>query len=228
MRRDPRVALRGNLFTTMSILTNPRGGDDLKGTHGVSNYPGISSWARKLGIPKEEYADWLLEWLDMPDNLKKQVFGDAPDIDHPDQLLLTYWYNNLTSAYNSLGLCMFSASVADALGPSYLARLYSTATGVRVTGSDIMEVGERIFNLMRCYIVREGIRRENDHWPGAFYEEPSMADPDAGRPFNKEAIDRALTRYYELRGWDLETGVPLMETLTRLGIGDLLTTPSQK
>jgi aldehyde:ferredoxin oxidoreductase len=61
MRRDPRVTRAGNLFTTMSILTNPRGGDDLKGTHGVSNYPGLPSWARKLGIPKEEYAGWLLE-----------------------------------------------------------------------------------------------------------------------------------------------------------------------
>lgn len=227
MQRDPRVALKDSLITTMSILTNPRGGDDLKGTHGVSNYPGLSSWARKLGTPKEEYAEWLLEWLDMPDDFKREVFGDPPDIDHPDQILLTYWYNHLTSAYNSLGLCMFSASVADALGPSYLAMLYSTAIGMMVNGSYIMEAGERIFNLMRCYIVREGVTRDNDHWPAAFYDEPSIVDPDTGRPFPREAIDAALTRYYELRGWDHETGTPLKETLTRLGLDDLMAKPNR-
>jgi len=224
MRRDPRIARSGNLYTTMSILTNPRGGDDLKGTHGVSNYPGRSSWARKLGIPEEEYAEWLLEWLDMPEGFKKEVFGKSPDIDNPDQLLLTYWYNHLTSAYNSLGLCMFSASVADALGPTCQANLYSAATGVEVSNSEIMEAGERIFNLMRCYIVREGVRRESDHWPDAFYEETSIEDPDKGKPFNREAIDAALTRYYELREWDLETGIPLEKTITRLGLNELLTT----
>ena len=223
MRRDPRVARSGNIHTTMSILTNPRGGDDLKGTHGVSNYPGRSSWARKLGIPEEKYAVWLLEWLDMPEGFKREVFGDPPDIDDPDQLLLTYWYNHLTSAYNSLGLCMFAASVADALGPTCQANLYSTATGVEVSNSEIMEAGERIFNLMRCYIVREGVRRENDHWPDAFYEEPSIEDPDKGKPFNREEIDEALSRYYELRGWDLETGIPTESTITRLGLNELLT-----
>jgi aldehyde:ferredoxin oxidoreductase len=222
MRRDPRSARASNLFTMVSILTNPRGGDDLKGTHGLSNYPGRSSWARKLGIPEKEYADWLLEWLDMPDDFKKEVFGDPPDIEDPDQLLLTYWYNHLTSAYNSLGLCMFAASVADALGPTYQAKLYSSATGVETSGSDIMEAGERIFNLMRCYIVREGVRRKSDHWPDAFYEEPSFLNPVEGKPFNKEGIDKALTRYYELRGWDLKTGIPLEKTLAKLGVNELL------
>jgi aldehyde:ferredoxin oxidoreductase len=223
MRRDPRVARAGNLFTTMSILTNPRGGDDLKGTHGVSNYPGLPSWAQKLGIPKEEYAGWLLEWLDMPGGFKEEVFGDPPDIDNPDQLLLTYWYNHLTSAYNSLGLCMFSASVADALGPSRLANLYSSATGVEASGSEIMDAGERIFNLMRLYIVREGVGRGQDHWPDALYEEPSIIDPDKGKPFDREAIDEALNRYYEIRGWDPETGIPTEKTLARLELGDLST-----
>lgn len=221
MRLDPRAAWKGNVFTSMSILTNPRGGDDLKGTHGVSNYPGVSSWGRKLGIGEDEYSRWLLEWLDMPGGFKERVFGDPPDICSPDELLMTYWYNHLTSAYNSLGLCMFSSSVADALGPSYQAKLYSAAAGVEASAADIMETGERVFNLMRMYIVREGLRRADDHWPESFYTEPSPAGAETGPPFDKETFDETLTRYYRLRGWDPETGVPTEETLKRLGLDEI-------
>ncbi len=220
MRLDPRAALKGNVFTSMSILTNPRGGDDLKGTHGVSNYPGVSSWARKLGIDGEEYSRWLLGWLDMPRGFKERVFGDPPDINSPDELLMTYWYNHLTSAYNSLGLCMFSSSVADALGPSYQAELYSAATGVEASAADIMETGERIFNLMRMYIVREGVRRENDHWPDSFYEEPSPAGSEKGPAFDRATFEEHLSRYYRLRGWD-ERGIPTEVTLRRLGLEEI-------
>ncbi len=219
MRLDPRAALKGNVFTSMSMLTNPRGGDDLKGTHGVSNYPGVSSWGRKLGIDREEYSSWLMEWLDMPRGFKERVFGDPPDIDSPDELLMTYWYNHLTSTYNSLGLCMFSSSVADALGPSYQAVLYSAATGVEASASEMMETGERIFNLMRMYIVREGVRREDDHWPDSFYEEPSPAGSEKGPAFDRAAFEEHLTRYYRLRGWD-ERGIPKEETLRRLGLDE--------
>jgi aldehyde:ferredoxin oxidoreductase len=221
MRLDPRAALKGNVFTSMSILTNPRGGDDLKGTHGVSNYPGVSSWGRKLGIDREEYSRWLMEWLDMPGGFKERVFGDPPDIGSPDELLMTYWYNHLTSAYNSLGLCMFSSSVADALGPSYQAELYSAAAGVEASAADVMETGERIFNLMRMYIVREGVRRADDHWPDSFYEEPSPAGAEKGPAFDREAFDETLNRYYRLRGWDPETGMPTSETLRRLKLDEI-------
>ncbi len=222
MRLDPRAALKGNVFSSMSILTNPRGGDDLKGTHGVSNYPGVSSWGRKLGIGEEEYGRWLMEWLDMPGGFKERVFGEPPDIGNPDELLMTYWYNHLTSAYNSLGLCMFSSSVADAMGPSYMAELYSAATGFEASAADVMEAGERVFNLMRMYIVREGVRRKDDHWPDSFYTEPSPAGAEKGPAFDRETLDEALTRYYRLRGWDPETGVPTEETLRRLGLGEVI------
>ncbi|MCW4049545.1 MAG: hypothetical protein NWE89_07385 [Candidatus Bathyarchaeota archaeon] len=218
MQPDARAALKGNIFTALSVLTNPRGGDDLKGTHGVSNYPGHASWAKKLGIPEEEHSRWLYDWLDMPSDTKKRVFGDPPDVANPDELLITIWYNHLTSVYNSLGFCMFASSVADALGPSHQARLYTAATGNQTTPDEIMETGERIFNLMRLYVHRMGVTSKDDHWPETYYTEPSLAGKEIAPPFSKEETQRHLNRYYKLRGWDPETGKPLPETLKRLGI----------
>jgi len=211
--RDPQTRLAGNLYTTLSILTNPRGGDDLKGTHAVSNYPGVPLWAQKLGISRDDYTRWLINWLDMPEDFKVKLFGDPPNISRPDPVHMTIWYNNLTSAYNSLGLCMFASSAADALGPTSMAMLHSAATGCATTAEDIMLTGERVFNLMRLYDTREGVNRADDLWPDSISKEVSgevsafAADSEVG-----------LDRYYRLRGWDLQTGRPEAQTLDRLGI----------
>jgi aldehyde:ferredoxin oxidoreductase len=218
MQSDARAALRGKTFTSISILTNPRGGDDLKGTHGVSNYPGHVSWAKKLGITEEDHSKWVFDWLDMFPDYKKKVFGYPPNTTKLDELLITIWYNHLTSVYNSLGFCMFASSVTEVLGPSYLARLYSTATGNQISAHEIMETGERVFNLMRLYINQQGVTAKDDHWPEIYYNEPSLAGENTAPPFSKEKIQRILNRYYKLRGWDPETGKPLPETLKRLEI----------
>jgi aldehyde:ferredoxin oxidoreductase len=34
-------------------------------------------------------------------------------------------------------------------------------------------------------------------------------------------LDQMLTEYYDMRGWDQETGLPLKETLERLGLNEL-------
>lgn len=214
MYRNPQVDLEGNVFTSLSILTNPRGGDDLKGTHGVSTYPGLASWALKLGIPSDQYSKWLIDWLDMPHDFKIQLFGDPPDISKPDHVLMTIWYNHLTSVYNSLGLCMFACSVAEALGPTYMAKLYSAATGIQTTPEEIMETGERVFNLMRLYIIREGVNKKDDQWPSVYVDESSKATST----FSAVETIRYLERYYRIRGWDPNTGKPLPETLEKLDL----------
>ena len=218
MYPDARISLKGNIFTSMSVLTNPRGGDDLKGTHGVSNYPGYASWARKLGVTEEEHSEWLVGWLDMFPEYKQNVFGDPPDVAHPDELLITIWYNHLTCVYNSLGFCMFASSVAEVLGPSLLAEFYSTATEREISMREIMEAGERIFNLMRLYVNRMGVTAYDDHWPKVYYEEPGLTGEEAAPPFSKKDTQALLTRYYRIRGWDPKTGKPLPRTLKRLGI----------
>jgi aldehyde:ferredoxin oxidoreductase len=86
-------------------------------------------------------------------------------------------------------------------------------------------------NLERLYNVREGLSRSDDQLPRRFVEEavPLYAferDPATGvmrqsrepvghaRLYDFEAM---LDRYYRLRGWS-EDGIPLPETLRRLGL----------
>lgn len=203
----------------LSIQINPRGGDDLKGTHGVIAFPGMPSWAHKLNWSEDEYLDWVLERHDMFDDVKEAVFGSPPKLNDLDTTMLVKWYNDLTCVYNSLGFCMFSDSF-EAMGPTLYAELYSAYTGHSITPIELMVAGERIFNIMRAYNTREGMRGEHDHWPQRFYDRPLRRGGDT-HMLSKDGVDHVLSRYYELRGWDVKTGIPTQGKLRELQLNDV-------
>jgi len=214
---DPRINYSPNEL--LSVQINPRGGDDLKGTHGVIAFPGQPLWARRLNWSEDEYLVWVLKRHDMFDDVKKTVFGSPPKLYDLDTSMLVKWYNDLTCVFNSLGFCMFSDSF-EAMGPTLYAELYSAVTGHSITPVELMVAGERIFNVMRAYNAREGMRREHDDWPQRFYDQP-LKRGDETHTLSKETMDQSLHRYYELRGWDAKTGVPTQERLRELQLHDV-------
>jgi len=203
----------------LSAQVNPRGGDDLKGTHGVIAFPGIPLWARRLSWSEDVYLDWVLKSHDMFDDVKKTVFGSPPKLYDLDTAMLVKWYNDLTCVFNSLGFCMFSDSL-EAMGPTLYAELYSAYTGHPITPIELMVAGERIFNVMRAYNVREGMRREHDDWPRRFYDQPLKRGGET-HILPRERADQLLYSYYELREWDLKTGVPTQGKLRELQLYDV-------
>ena len=86
-----------------------------------------------------------------------------------------------------------------------------------MTGEEVRQAGERIVNLERLIIAREGITRADDTLPRRFLKEPlGPADnPSAGSVVD---LDQMLDEYYEARGWDLVTGLPLPAKLAELGL----------
>ena len=96
-------------------------------------------------------------------------------------------------------------------------KLLATATG-REEFSDpdyLCLVGERVFNLERMFNVREGFGRKDDVCPERFLKEPMPDGPSAGQVFEAEQL---LEDYYEVRGWDPQTGIPTEAKLKELGL----------
>ncbi len=77
-----------------------------------------------------------------------------------------------------------------------------------VTGVDftphLMEIGERVYNLERLILEREGITRKNDYLPQRIMTEPLPEGPAQGRVLTRELYDRMLDEYYRARGWDMD------------------------
>jgi aldehyde:ferredoxin oxidoreductase len=86
---------------------------------------------------------------------------------------------------------------------------------------ELMRIGERIYNLERMILIREGVRRQDDLLPERVSREALPDGPTKGRILTPEMYQVMLEEYYRVRGWDAD-GVPTAETLQRLQLKELL------
>ena len=82
----------------------------------------------------------------------------------------------------------------------------------------MLDLGEKIWNLVRLFNLREGFERRHDTLPKRFLEEPLPSGPSQGHRITPNDLEKMLDDYYMIRGWDTE-GKPTPETLKRLDLG---------
>ena len=86
---------------------------------------------------------------------------------------------------------------------------------------ELMRVGERRINMMRYFNAREGFTKEDDRLPARLFE-PLPDGPAKGARIDKEDFEQSKIRYYEIAGWDPQTGNPTEATLKNLNLEWLL------
>jgi len=110
-------------------------------------------------------------------------------------------------------------------GLSFEYELFISATGMDISEEEFNRMSERIVQLDRAIQVRHyGRERENDESViTAFTYPENVINPFIGKPIamDREKFLEVMDRYYRLRGWDVETGAPLPETLRQVGLGDV-------
>ncbi len=213
----------GPLKSVLGLMINPRGGDDALTTRDVS-LEMLCGWAKEAGWSDEQCVEWLLDYLDMSDEAKRQIFGSPSEAarlgeHNPEgKAAEAAWQSKVTPLFNSLGLCLYSANYYWALGPIRYAKLMTARSGEPVTADQLIAAGERTCNLMRVFLVRAGIRRADDDIPDRFYDEPVDGGLHDGATISRETMQHLLTEYYEHMGWDPATGIPTRAKLLELGL----------
>ena len=102
-----------------------------------------------------------------------------------------------------------------------MAELISSATGIEIDEEGITVIAERVNNVERAYLVREGITRKDDMIHGRIMEEPVPSGPFKGKRLDKEKFKIMVDDYYDTVGWDKKTGAPKRETLEALKLQDV-------
>jgi len=209
--RDPRGRWGVWCF---GYLTNIRGGDHLRVRAPVELF--------KLPQPKDEY--WLeacgvrrevIDQLDMIEEFKSRAFiNDGEYINIP---VMTVWSENLISIYNSVGICI-RPPVLGTIGPTIISKLYKATTGINISPEEVMEVADRIISMQKEMNIAMGETRDEYRYPDRFYDEALPDGPNKGKKLDREVIDRMVSEYFKLRGWDPETGKPGEEKLKELKI----------
>ncbi len=98
-----------------------------------------------------------------------------------------------------------------------LVDMLNAATGWDIDLEEMMTIGERIFNLKRALNIKLGWRPEGERLP------PLLLQPldEGGTGGYVPDVERLLLDYYQVRGWDRETGKPTADHLRRLGLEDI-------
>ena len=123
------------------------------------------------------------------------------------------------SAMDTADVCQFVFGPGwSLLGMAELADVITAVTGEVTTAKDLLTFGARRLNLLRAFNAREGITRERDTLPKRLFE-PLAGGPTDGQSVDRSKFDAALEMYYEMAGWDAETGNPTRETLENLELG---------
>ncbi|MBR2842206.1 MAG: hypothetical protein IKF06_02895, partial [Lachnospiraceae bacterium] len=96
----------------------------------------------------------------------------------------------------------------------------NAAEGWQYDGDHYMEIGERIQTLRQMFNIRQGFDPASVSLPKRMAGEPPLpSGPLKGISLNNQTQVRSHWRAF---GWDPDTGIPLPETMERLGINALL------
>jgi aldehyde:ferredoxin oxidoreductase len=196
--------IRGLKGTALAFATASRGCDHLRGNNMLEAPLGGKSL-----ISKEEAV---------------RRFGTADVLDHNsyNKAPAVVYSQDVYTLADTLQICKFNtAKNGHGIDVQDMADMYSAVTGVEADEESLRTAADRIYAVERCFLVREGIRKEDDFLKGKWASEAMRGGQFDGSFIDKDKFKKMLEDYYEKRGWDRETGIPTEERLLSLGIQDV-------
>jgi len=117
---------------------------------------------------------------------------------------------------DSLGACSFASSwYRDDV---HYRHILSAITGLEWTEEEFNKAGSRIFTIEKMFNYREGFRRVDDTIPEKFFNNEFTYGEHKGAIVERDEFNSNLDRYYESRGWNLNTSKPEDNVLRELNL----------
>jgi aldehyde:ferredoxin oxidoreductase len=151
---------------------------------------------------------FFVDWGHTHDQLEIEFFSRHDQAEKAGNVAK---HQDWRTVFNAMVMCIFAN-----VEPVEQVKLINAACGLDWTVADMRKAGERAWNLKRAINNRMGLTVENDKLPKALLE----PFPDGGSAGFSPDLEGMLFAYYEVRGWDLETGKPTREKLLELGLDD--------
>ncbi|MFX1254626.1 MAG: aldehyde ferredoxin oxidoreductase family protein [Promethearchaeota archaeon] len=160
----------------------------------------------------------------LPEDLLEEVYGGPVSSDYTSyegKSRMVRWQEQLYAVTDSIGICKFQTVFCAVHAPQWkeFSKLVYLTTGMELSKSQLMEIGERIYTIERMFNNREGFSRKDDRLPDRYFKEPTPLGLGIakGKTIDKTKFEKMLDEYYALHGWNND-GVPTEVTLQKLGI----------
>jgi aldehyde:ferredoxin oxidoreductase len=158
-------------------------------------------------------------FIDSPILLVDNSFIEDVWVANPEEAKVVVDLENALTVFDCVGACKFMGLLLYA--QDYV-DLITKVTGWDFTVQDFRKSGERVYNLVRAFCVREGISRKEDILPPRLMEDPLSEGPAKGMVIDKDTLEKMKDAYYRFRGWDLQSGWPTPEKLRELELDYLV------
>jgi aldehyde:ferredoxin oxidoreductase len=116
------------------------------------------------------------------------------------------------AAFFSLVFCDFAP-----ISIEHCVELWNLSTGFDHTAETYLKAGERIWNVIRLFNLREGMDPADDNLPIRLFKESFSKGQAKDILIKKEDFEKSLKEYYAMRGWN-EKGIPTSSKLKELGL----------
>ena len=231
LERDLRFGDHGMLMKLISMIANRSGfGRDLaSGVEFLAKKIGASSYAMQVkGLEMPGYdvratpgmglayatsprgACHMRAWT-----IAKELDGEYELYSTKGRPALVARMQNERAMFDSTGLCYF---ITRAIPFEMCSRAISAVTGSELNETVSRKIGERIFNIERLLLARDGIRRRDDNLSERFFTEPLPSGPHKGQKLSRQSFEKMKDEYYEIRGWNVTSGIPTREKMRELGL----------
>jgi aldehyde:ferredoxin oxidoreductase len=140
---------------------------------------------------------------------------------NPKKVRAFYETQKVWSFYNSVGMCDFVGAPLNALELQPLVDYVNSVTGWNLSLYEAMKIGERNNTLARVFNCREGFTPADDVLPDRMHEGIGNGALK-GERIEPEAFLAARRTYYQMAGWDPDTGTPTEVKLAELDVDPAL------
>jgi aldehyde:ferredoxin oxidoreductase len=134
---------------------------------------------------------------------------------HEEVYTLNAQFSGIRQFDDCLGICRLATP-----HPKMVLDCFNAVTGWNWSLEDAFTVGRRVINLLRVYNFRHGMRAEDER-PSNRYGSIPADGPAQGRDILAKWPEM-VRGYYQLMGWDEDTGKPRPDTLEKLGLSELV------
>jgi aldehyde:ferredoxin oxidoreductase len=166
----------------------------------------------------------------LPEQLLRKIYGGPQPYDGPlssdytsyvGKARMVQWQEMMYQAIDCTGVCKFHSIFLspNLIGFAELSKLIYLNTGLELTPQEIWDIADRAYTVERLFNIREGLTRADDWLVDRYFDEPTPIGLQVarGKRLDRDKFTQMIDEYYELHGWD-ESGVPLPETLKKLGL----------
>jgi aldehyde:ferredoxin oxidoreductase len=124
---------------------------------------------------------------------------------------------------DSVEVCNFvSEWTFQAVTMKDIVELFQAVTGLDMGEKELIKAAVRIRDMERAYWVREGYTRKDDRMEGKLANQAVPDGPQKGEKIDPVKVEKMLDEYYQMRGWDVETGIPTRKRLLEDGLQDVV------